>query len=185
MKIPLKIAIIGATGNAGKRITEEALSRCHQVTGIVRDFNGMTAKSNLTLEIGEINNPYQLAGMLKGHDLVVSSVKFTDYDLNQLIRAIRLSGVKRFLVVEAASTLEVAPGLSSLVSGVLPDALIPIARAAQNFLDILRSMDDLDWTVLAPALSSLPGYGPENSALGANLSLTKTAKVPSPLKTSQ
>ena len=36
MKTSLKIAIIGATGNVGKRIAEEGLDRGHQVTGIAR-----------------------------------------------------------------------------------------------------------------------------------------------------
>ncbi|WP_259065790.1 NmrA family NAD(P)-binding protein [Mucilaginibacter sp. X4EP1] len=40
MKTPLKIAIIGATGNAGKSMTEEALRRGHQVAGIARNING-------------------------------------------------------------------------------------------------------------------------------------------------
>ena len=32
----MKIAVIGATGNAGSRIVAELLSRGHQVTGISR-----------------------------------------------------------------------------------------------------------------------------------------------------
>jgi len=151
MKTSLKIAIIGATGNVGKRIAEEALNRGHQVTGIARTIDGAAAGKNLTVLAGDINNPEALAGMLKGHDLIVSSVKFHDYDHDKLIKAVRLSGVKRYLVVGGAGTLEVAPGVTGLDSGLLPDFVVPVARAAQNYLNVLKSSEDLDWTVLAPA----------------------------------
>jgi putative NADH-flavin reductase len=168
MKTPLKIAIIGATGNAGKRITEEALIRGHQVTGIARNIDGAALKTNLTLKVGDINNSYALAEILKGHDVVVSSVKFTDFDQDQLIKAIRLSGVKRYLVVGVASLLEVAPGLTGLDSGMFPDFLIPIARAAQKYVDLLHAADDLDWTVLAPATQFTPGERTGKFRLGGH-----------------
>ena len=93
MKTSLKIAIIGATGNVGKRITEEALNRGHHVTGIARTVDGLASSNNLTLKAGDIGNPEALAGMLKGHDLVISSVKSDDFDSDKLIKAVRLSGV--------------------------------------------------------------------------------------------
>jgi putative NADH-flavin reductase len=151
MKTSLKIAIIGATGNVGKRITEEALNRGHHVTGIARTVDGNAARNNLTLKVGDIGNPEALAGMLKGHDLVVSSVKPGDYDHDQLIKAVRLSGVKRYVVVGGAGSLEVAPGVTAVDSGTLPDFVLPVAKAAQNYLKILQSAEDLDWTVLSPA----------------------------------
>src|ERR1700761_2048830 len=112
MKTSLKIAIIGATGNAGKRITAEALNRGHHVTGIARTVDSVTPRNNLTILAGDINDPEGLARVIKGHDLAISSVKFTDFNPDQLIKAIRLSGVKRYLVVGGASMLEVAPGVT-------------------------------------------------------------------------
>ena len=157
MKTSLKIAIIGATGNVGKRITEEALNRGHQVTGIARSVAGAVPGNNLTIKAGDINDPEALGAMLKGHDLIISSVKYTDYDHDKLIKAVRLSGVKRYLVVGGASTLEVAPGVTALDSGTLPDFVLPVARAAENYLDILRSSENLEWTVLAPGAEFTAG----------------------------
>jgi putative NADH-flavin reductase len=157
MKTSLKIAIIGATGNAGKRITAEALNRGHHVTGIARSVDSVAPGENLTVLAGDINAPEALAGMLKGHDLIISSVKYTDYDHGQLINAVRLSGVKRYLVVGGASMLEVAPGITALDSGTLPDFVLPVARAAEDYLNLLRSADDLDWTVLAPGAEFTAG----------------------------
>ena len=157
MKTPLKIALIGVSGNVGKRIAEEALNRGHQVTGIARNIGDVAARNNLSLKLGDISDPEALAGMLKGNDLVVSSVKTTDFDPGQLITAVRLSGVKRWLVVGGAGSLEVSPGVTALDSGKLPDFVVPAARGAQNFLNILRPVQDIDWTVLSPAFEFTAG----------------------------
>jgi putative NADH-flavin reductase len=168
MKTPLKIAIIGVTGNVGKRIAEEALNRGHHVTGIARTIDGVAPRKNLTVLVGDINDPEALAGMVKGHDLVVSSVKYTDYDHDQLIKAIRLSEVKRYLVVGGASSLEVAPGVTALDSGTLPDFVLPVARAAQNYLNLLQSADDINWTVLAPGAEFTAGERTGKFRLGGH-----------------
>jgi uncharacterized protein len=168
MKTPLKIAIIGVSGNVGKRIAEEALNRGHHVMGIARNIDNVSARNNLRLKLGDIDDPEALAGMLKGNDLVVSSVKTSDFDPNQLIRAIRLSGVKRWLIVGGAGSLEVSPGVTALDSGKLPDFVVPAARGAQDFLNILRPILDLDWTVLSPAFEFTAGERTGKFRLGTD-----------------
>jgi len=168
MKTPLKIAIIGATGAVGKRVTEEALNRGHYVTGIARTVSGFDPRNNLTLKVGDISDPEALAGMLKGHDLIVSSVKPTDFDPDKLIKAVRLSGVRKYLAVGGAGSLEVAPSVTAIDSGTLPDFALPVARAAQRYLNLLRSAEDLDWTVLAPAAEFTGGERTGKFRLGTH-----------------
>ena len=79
MKSTIKIALIGISGNVGSRIAEEALNRGHQVMGIARSLDGVAARNNLSLKIGDISHPEALAGMLKGSDMVVSSVKYDNF----------------------------------------------------------------------------------------------------------
>lgn len=44
----MKIAVVGASGKAGSRITQEALDRGHEVTAIVRDVSKVTnSKANV------------------------------------------------------------------------------------------------------------------------------------------
>ncbi|WP_259065796.1 NAD(P)-dependent oxidoreductase [Mucilaginibacter sp. X4EP1] len=168
MKTPLKIAIIGVSGNVGTRIADEALNRGHHVTGIARNIDNVPSKKNLELKVGEISNPEGLAKMLKEQDVIVSSVKPTDFDPDQLLKAVRLSGVKRYLVVGGAGTLEVSPGVSVLDSGKLPDFIAPASRAAQNYLNILRTTEDLDWTVLSPAFEFTAGQRTGHFRLGGD-----------------
>jgi putative NADH-flavin reductase len=172
MKTSLKIAIIGVSGNVGKRIAEEALNRGHLVTGIARRIDNITVRENLTLKVGEISNPEALGGILKGHDAVVSSVKYTDFDADQLLKAVRLSGVKRYLAVGGAGTLEISPGVTVLQSGKLPDFVVPSSRGAQKFLDMLRSVNDLNWTVLSPALDFSAGERTSKFRLGVDELIT-------------
>ena len=44
----MKIALIGATGNIGAKILNEAVERGHQVTGIARDVAGLEGRNNVT-----------------------------------------------------------------------------------------------------------------------------------------
>src|SRR5690554_3712527 len=104
------IALIGASGNVGSRLLKEQSDRGHQVTAIARRTEKIPALPGVASVNGDIKDGAGLAALLAGHDAVVSSVKFLDTDFDALISAVRGSGVKRFLVVGGAGSLEVAPG---------------------------------------------------------------------------
>ena len=44
----MKIALIGATGNIGSKVLNEALSRSHQVTAIARNTGKLKARRGVT-----------------------------------------------------------------------------------------------------------------------------------------
>ncbi|HWW78152.1 MAG TPA: NAD(P)H-binding protein [Steroidobacteraceae bacterium] len=44
----MKLAIIGATGNVGTRLVDEALKRHHAVTGIARDPSKLAPRTGLS-----------------------------------------------------------------------------------------------------------------------------------------
>ena len=49
----MNVALIGATGQVGSRIATELVQRGHQVTGIVRNLDGVTPQPGVTLVRGE------------------------------------------------------------------------------------------------------------------------------------
>jgi putative NADH-flavin reductase len=153
----MKIAIIGATGNVGTRLVNEALSRHHAVTAIARDTSKLTRRTGLSATLGDVTKPDALLPLLKGHDAIISSLRFQGIDSQQLIDLARSSGVKRFLVVGGAASLEIAPGQILLDSPHFPPAYKPEASAAKAFLDTLRNVKDLDWTFLSPSVFFGPG----------------------------
>jgi putative NADH-flavin reductase len=57
----MKIAIIGATGNVGSRLVDEALSRGHQVTAVARNAARLPPDKNLAVSNADANNPDELA----------------------------------------------------------------------------------------------------------------------------
>ena len=168
----MKIAIIGATGNVGTRLVNEALSRHHAVTAIARDTSKLTRRTGLSATLGDVTKPDALLPLLKGHDAIISSLRFQGIDSQQLIDLARSSGVKRFLVVGGAASLEIAPGQVLLDSPHFPPAYKPEASAAKAFLDTLRNVKDLDWTFLSPSAFFGPGERTGKFRLADNTLLT-------------
>ena len=168
----MKIAIIGATGNVGTRLVNEALSRHHAVTAIARDTSKLTRRTGLSATLGDVTKPDALLPLLKGHDAIISSLRFQGIDSQQLIELARSSGVKRFLVVGGAASLEIAPGQVLLDSPHFPPAYKPEASAAKAFLDTLRNVKDLDWTFLSPSAFFGPGERTGKFRLADNTLLT-------------
>ena len=152
-----KIALIGASGNAGSRILKELSDRGHVVTAIARHPERITALPGVTAVRGDVFAQAELAALLKGHDAVISAVHFTASDPDILIAAVRASGVRRYLVVGGAGSLEVAPGQRLIDLPDFPAAYAVEAGKGAAFLDLLRGVQDLDWTFLSPSAMFVPG----------------------------
>ena len=60
----MKIAVIGASGNAGSRITAELARRGHAVTAIARHPEKIAAQANVTPTQGDVMNQAGLARLL-------------------------------------------------------------------------------------------------------------------------
>lgn len=170
----MKIAIIGATGNVGSRLVNEALSRHHAVTAITRDPSKLSPRTGMSATLGDVTQPDALLPLLKGHDVIISALRFQGTDPQQLIELVRRSGVKRYLVVGGAASLEVAPGKILLDTPHFPPAYKAEASAAKAFLDALRNVSDLDWTYLSPSAFFGPGQRTGKFRIADNTLLTGT-----------
>ncbi|MBN9082757.1 MAG: 3-beta hydroxysteroid dehydrogenase [Rhizobiales bacterium 62-17] len=168
----MKIALIGATGNAGSRILAELSQRGHQVTAIVRKPEAVPALPGVTAVKGDVHDQAGLANLLAGHDAVISSAHFTASDPNKLIEAVRASGVKRYLVVGGAGSLEVAPGVKLIDTPEFPAIYKAEASGGNVFLDILRDEKALDWTFLSPSALFVAGERTGKFRLGKDALLT-------------
>jgi len=153
----MKVALIGASGQAGSRLLEELVRRGHTVTAIARHPEKIAAGSQVTAKKGDVYDGARLASLLGGHDAVISSVHFTASDPKILIEAVRAAGVKRYLVVGGAGSLEVAPGVKLIDTPQFPAAYKAEAAKGGEFLDLLRKEPDLDWTFLSPSAMFIAG----------------------------
>ncbi|EKS40227.1 NAD(P)-dependent oxidoreductase [Afipia clevelandensis] len=147
----MKIALIGATGRAGSEILKELVRRGHAVTAIVRNPEKVPPAANVTATKGDVFDTAGLTELLKGHDAVISAVHFLQSDPQKLIDAVKAAGVKRYLVVGGAGSLEVAPGVALVTTPEFPAAYKAEALKGGDFLALLRQEKDLDWTFLSPS----------------------------------
>ncbi|MCU1323571.1 MAG: NAD-dependent epimerase/dehydratase [Acidobacteriaceae bacterium] len=73
-----------------------------------------------------------------------------------LIQAVAKSPKTRLIVVGGAGGLNVAPGVSLIDSGYLPEAYLPIAKSHVKAYELLKA-SSIDWTYFAPAGFFEPG----------------------------
>jgi putative NADH-flavin reductase len=147
----MKVAIIGASGQIGAFIRDEALARGHEVTAIVRNPEKINVRNpHLTVMEADILGD-KVDELVKGHDAVISAYNpgWSNPDIHNeqikgykaIIGGVKRSGIKRLLVVGGAGTLEVAPGV----------------LATRETLDMLKEEKELEWTFLSPPSSIAPG----------------------------
>lgn len=153
----MKVALIGASGFIGSRLLAELASRGHIVTAIVRNPEKVASLPGVTAVKGDIFDKDGLAKLLAGHDAAISAVHFTASDPEALLAAVKQSGVKRYLVVGGAGSLEVAPGVKLFDTPEFPTIYLDEAKKGGVFLDLLKREPTLDWTFLSPSALIQPG----------------------------
>lgn len=167
----MKIAILGATGNAGQRLVTEALSRGHQVTGIARKADEQAPRAGVTWVKADINDTDDTAARVKGHDAAILSMPFKDLDTSAVFAVARKSGV-RLLIVGGAASLNTEDGQVLIDTPGFPDFIKVEAEPARQFLNALKAGVDFEWTFLSPAMFFGPGERTGNFRLGDDTLLT-------------
>jgi len=163
----MRIAIIGASGQIGAFIRDEALARGHQVTAIVRHPEKITVQNpHLTVVKADILKD-KVDELVKGHDAVISAYNpgWSNPDIyneqiegyKAIISGVKKSGIKRLLVVGGAGTLEVAPGVQLLDTVNFPENIKGGVLATRETLNMLRKENELEWTFLSPPSSIAVG----------------------------
>lgn len=159
----MKVALCGATGRAGSRILTELLTRGHAVVAMVRTAGTMPPREGVTVAVDDLASAERTAQIIRGTDALISAYAPPANDPEELVAvtgrlvdAVSLSEVSRFLMVGGAGSLEVAPGVTLLDSGKLPEEWRPIAVAHTHALEMLRA-SPVNWTSLSPAIYFDPG----------------------------
>mgnify|MGYP003133697396 FL=1 len=166
------IALIGASGSAGSRILRELTDRGHRVTAIARHPERIAELPGVIAVKGDAQDLQGMTSALRGHDAVVSAVNFTSSEPHTLIEAVRASGVKRYLVVGGAGSLEVAPGQRVIDLPDFPEAYKAEASGGAAFLEQLGQETELEWTFLSPSAEFVPGERTGQFRLGKDALLS-------------
>ncbi len=162
----MKVAIIGASGNIGSAIRDEALSRGHQVTAIVRNPEKITIQNEaLSVVKGDVLEG-KVDELVKGNEAVISSynpgwgleemhdITIEAYD--SIISGAKKAGI-RLLVVGGAGSLEASPGVQVIDTMDVPPNIKGAILGLREVLYTLRKETGLDWTFLSPAANIASG----------------------------
>src|SRR6202789_3729223 len=169
-RIKMNVVLYGATGNSGQRLLKELTNRGHDVTAVARD----TSKIPSTVKAAkdDLSSVEAIASIIVRADVVVSAYAPPQDNTDALlgvterqIAAAKKAGVRRLIVVGGAGLLEVAPGVTLIASGYLPEAYIPIATSHEKALGILKG-SDVNWTYFSPAGFFEPGQRTGKYRLG-------------------
>jgi putative NADH-flavin reductase len=163
----MKIAVIGASGQIGAFIRDEALARGHQVTAIVRHPEKIPVQDPRLHVVEADILKDKVDELVKGHDAVISAYNpgWKNPDMyneqiegyKRIISGVKESGIKRLLVVGGAGSLEVAPGVQVLDTTSFSEQVKKGVLATREVLYMLREEKELEWTFLSPPTSIKPG----------------------------
>lgn len=151
----MKIAIIGATGKAGKLIMEEALKRGLDVTAIVRNKSKL---SNSSVKLIEKDLFDLKKEDLKDFDTVVSAFGAWEEKelpkhaevMNHLCDILADTNI-RLMVVGGAASLFVNHSMMLIDSPDFPKDWINLAKNSNKAFEILKSTKNVLWTYISPS----------------------------------
>ena len=151
----MKIAIIGATGKAGKLIMEEALKRGLEVTAIVRNKSKL---SNSSVKLIEKDLFDLKKEDLKDFDTVVSAFGAWEEKelskhaevMNHLCDILANTNI-RLMVVGGAASLFVNHSMMLIDSPDFPKDWINLAKNSNKAFEILKATKNVLWTYTSPS----------------------------------
>lgn len=151
----MKIAIIGATGKAGKLIMEEALKRGLDVTAIVRNKSKL---SNSSVKVIEKDLFDLKKDDLKDFDTVVSAFGAWEEKelpkhaevMNHLCDILADTNI-RLMIVGGAASLFVNHSMMLIDSPDFPKDWINLAKNSNKAFEILKATKNVLWTYISPS----------------------------------
>lgn len=165
----MKIAVLGATGQTGQYLVQQALQQGHSVTAVVRNPAKLTVQhDNLKVAEANIFSADSLKDHFKGQDVVMSCLGFspsffsavTGYSLsmNSIVNAMREAKVNRLITMTSWYT---EPNSGSQSPFMIRFLLLPMIRSVlANMFQMeqfLQKTNDINWTVVRPpGLKNLP-----------------------------
>lgn len=154
----MKITIIGAGGNIGQRIVKEAALRNHELKLITSKEKSHFSVESAELQQVDIFDTAQLAGALKGSDVVISAYapphENTDLIIDaskSLIAAAKEAGT-RLIAVGGAGSLKVSEDMVLLDTPQFPEEYKAIAASHKRALEeVFINETVVNWTNVSPS----------------------------------
>uniref|UniRef100_A0A3B5AD03 NAD(P)-binding domain-containing protein n=1 Tax=Stegastes partitus TaxID=144197 RepID=A0A3B5AD03_9TELE len=158
----MKITVLGATGQTGQYLVNQALQQGHTVTAVVRNPAKLTVHhDNLKVVTADIFSPDSLKPHFKGQDVIMSCLGFpasvfsavTGYtqSMAAMVSAMREARVNRIITMTSWYT---EPNSGSQSPFLIRFLLLPMIRSVLSNMyemeQLLQKTDDVNWTVVRP-----------------------------------
>ena len=173
----MKVVLYGASGMVGSRILRELIARGHDVTAVVRKPADVSEPEATVLQ-GDVFDENSVFTTAKGMDAAISAYgpgharpAVLPQAARTLLGGLQKAGVRRFLMLGGAGSLEVAPGVRLVDTPTFLAEWKPIALAHAGALAELRA-SNLDWTSVSPSALMQPGQRTGTFRLGQDSLLT-------------
>lgn len=164
-RIIMNILVIGANGNAGRRIVEKALKAGHQVTGVVRREGAIEGIPTIVKDALQLTKQE-----LTQFDVVVNATSAFTPDTYHLPADLTLLLVKalantntRLIAIGGAGSLYVDEDHTVQLNDTpeFPKEFLARSKTHGKSDDILRKFSNVDWTMFTPP-PILDAEGPES-----------------------
>jgi putative NADH-flavin reductase len=174
----MKVTIIGAGGNIGRRITKEAASRNHDLKLISSKDKSFFGLENVNIEKGDIFDTNALVEILKGSDIVISAYapphENTDLIIDaskSLVEAAKKANI-RLIAVGGAGSLKVSENMVLVDAPDFPADYKAIAVSHQKALEnIYLQESELNWTNVSPSAYIFEGERTNQFRVGGDFLL--------------
>ena len=162
----MNILVIGANGNAGRRIVEKALNAGHQVTGVVRREGAIEGIPTIVKDALQLTKQE-----LTQFDVVVNATSAFTPDTYHLPADLTLLLVKalantntRLIAIGGAGSLYVDEDHTVQLNDTpeFPKEFLARSKTHGKSDDILRKFSNVDWTMFTPP-PILDPEGPESN----------------------
>ncbi|XP_030593902.1 uncharacterized protein At2g34460, chloroplastic-like [Archocentrus centrarchus] len=170
----MKITVVGATGQTGQQLVNQALQQGHVVTALVRNPGKLTVThENLKVVTANIFSADNLKTHFKGQDAIMSCLGFpasffsgvTGYtqSMTAMVSAMREAQVNRMITMTSWYT---EPNSGTQSSYLIRFLLLPLIRSVLSNMyemeQFLQKTEDINWTVVRPpGLKNLPASAQE------------------------
>ncbi|MDT0469227.1 NAD(P)-dependent oxidoreductase [Streptomyces gibsoniae] len=161
----MRIAVFGANGPTGRRLTDQALAAGHEVVAVTRRAGSLAERPGLAVVVADATDPAAVAAAIGGTDAVLSALgarfskeTITTYSASAkaITGAMARHGVKRLLAVSSSI---VDPGWRPTGAHFFNHVLDPLVnrRLGRTLHEDMRRMEavirqtDLDWTLVRPS----------------------------------
>jgi len=164
----LKLLVLGASGNTGRRFVDMALARGHIITAIVRATARMPHKDGLRVVVGDVLDPTILKEASCSVDAVVSCLgirkeipsdpwsrlispeNFTERSAQLTLDAMKQNGIKRFVAISSAGIGDSWPSVDPELMHVIETSNVGKIFKDLNKMEDVMKKSRLDTLAIRP-----------------------------------